>query len=182
MIDTSTLIKDIKDGDHTALREVYREFKKEFIGWSSHQFNLSTEESQEAFQFAVVTFYENVINGKLEYLSSSLKTYLFAIGKNKAMEYSRRKNLQLGISEAGDLADDIESEDDFREREERFEKAKKSMAKLGSPCSEILMSFYYQKRPLTEIATQMGYKSMESLKSQKYKCMERLRSIYFSAA
>ena len=61
----------------------------------------------------------------------------------------------------------------------RLDVMRKSIDALGNPCSELIVLFYFQKLSLSRMKEKLGYKSEESIKSQKFKCMERLRKIYF---
>jgi hypothetical protein len=51
---------------------------------------------------------------------------------------------------------------------------------LGEPCKSLLEAFYIQKRSMQEIATGFGYTNAENAKNQKYKCLMRLKKLFFS--
>src|SRR5687768_4951223 len=94
------LFEQLKKGDEKAFVALYNRHKTEFASWLQNKYNLSREESLEIFQLTMVTFYENVINHKIQALTSTLKTYLYAIGKNKALEFFRKnkKTQPMGIT------------------------------------------------------------------------------------
>jgi len=58
-----------------------------------------------------------------------------------------------------------------------FERVNKAIETLGGPCKQLLESFYYQKLSWGEIASLIGYSTPASARNQKYKCLERIRSI-----
>ena len=60
-----------------------------FISWLTNKFNCSEDEARDVYQFAVMTLYDNIKNEKLLELNSSVKTYLFAIGKHKILEQKK---------------------------------------------------------------------------------------------
>lgn len=178
------LFEQLKKGDEKAFVALYNRHKTEFASWLQNKFKLSRDESLEIFQLTMVTFYENVINNKIPALTSTLKTYLYAIGKNKALEFFRKnkKTHPMGISagtEPETLLFDIEEESDIADEEHRYNTMRVSLEKLGDPCAQIIIFFYFKNMPLIEIKERFGYKTEQSVKSQKFKCMERLRSIYF---
>jgi len=165
--------------------QLYRDHRSDFMAFIRARFQLSQEDIQEIFQLSMVTFYENVINRRVQTLDSSVKTYLFAIGKYKAMEWMRRKNKTVYLNSLDhdqELDFEVALEGEFDEDSEKNIAAiGDSLEKLGAPCSEILIAFYYHKVSLSVLAEKLGYKSEGSIKSQKYKCMERLRKIFLKA-
>ena len=56
----------------------------------------------------------------------------------------------------------------------------KAMSGLGEPCKSLLEAFYMQKRSMQEIASGFGYTNAENAKNQKYKCLMRLKKLFFS--
>lgn len=174
----------VEDAEALVL-QLYRDHRSEFMAFIRARFQLSQEDIQEIFQLSMVTFYENVINRRVQTLDSSVKTYLFAIGKYKAMEWMRKKNKMVyldSLDDGKELEFEVTLEGEFDEdSESNIAAIGASLEKLGSPCSEILTAFYYHKVSLSVLAEKLGYKSEGSIKSQKYKCMERLRKIYFDS-
>jgi DNA-directed RNA polymerase specialized sigma24 family protein len=56
----------------------------------------------------------------------------------------------------------------------------RAMGSLGEPCKSLLEAFYMQKRSMQEIASTFGYTNSENAKNQKYKCLMRLKKLFFS--
>jgi hypothetical protein len=56
----------------------------------------------------------------------------------------------------------------------------KSILGLGEPCKSLLHAFYIEKKSMQEIAGSFGYTNAENAKTQKYKCLMRLKKIFFS--
>ena len=84
-----SLIHKIKDNGASEVEAVYRDYRDEFRSWALRSFNCSNEDVQDVYQQVIIVLYENVLSGKLTQLSSNIKTYLFAIGKNKFYELMR---------------------------------------------------------------------------------------------
>ena len=55
----------------------------------------------------------------------------------------------------------------------------KAINSLGEPCKSLLEAFYLKKKNMQEIATVFGYTNAENAKNQKYKCLMRLKKIFF---
>jgi hypothetical protein len=70
--------------------------------------------------------------------------------------------------------------DEHEKRNAEFVMMEKAMSGLGEPCKSLLEAFYMQKRSMTEIASSFGYTNAENAKNQKYKCLMRLKKLFFS--
>jgi hypothetical protein len=56
----------------------------------------------------------------------------------------------------------------------------KAMNSLGEPCKSLLQAFYINKQNMQEIAATFGYTNADNAKNQKYKCLIRLKKLFFS--
>ena len=56
----------------------------------------------------------------------------------------------------------------------------KAVNTLGEPCKSLLEAFYMQKKSMQEIAETFGYTNAENAKNQKYKCLIRLKKVFFT--
>lgn len=78
---------------------------------------------------------------------------------------------------------DWQYEDDLkahREREVHYEQLDTALDQLGEPCRSLLKAFYHQDKSMQEIAADFGYTNPENAKTQKYKCLNRLRKIFYT--
>ena len=74
-------------------------------------------------------------------------------------------------------------DEDMEEHEKRdndFTLMEKAMGNLGEPCKSLLEAFYMQKKGMQEIAGIFGYTNAENAKTQKYKCLMRLKKLFFT--
>ena len=62
---------------------------------------------------------------------------------------------------------------------EDFELMEQALQHLGEPCKEFLESYYLRKKNMSEIAKEFGYTNADNAKNQKYKCLMRLKKIFF---
>ncbi len=172
-------IELIRSGDDAYITTIYREYRQPFVQWIKGEFSCTEEDAIEFFQTAVVILYDNVVTGKLQDLNSNVKTYLFAIGRNKAHEWLRyRKKLNstsddLVINYLHEDAPDIDEADYARS----LRAIDSGMNALGEPCRTLLQMFYYLKSSMREICERLQYKNEDTAKNQKYKCMKRLQAI-----
>jgi len=175
MIKDQYVIDKLKEKHLGTLDEVYLTYKKEFFLFAK-SFSLPVGDIDDIYQETVISLYENVQNKKLEYLSSTLKTYLFAIGKFKIYK-------QLEMNKRlynGDKVIHISEEMQVFEAEieaERQRRLKIGWRKLGDKCQQILELYYYRGMALDEIQTELSYTSKDVLKSQKSRCLKQLKEL-----
>ena len=172
------IIEEIKNGNQSQLASIYRAYRAEFISWLCSKFDCNRDEAREVYQVSILALHENIINEKLQKLNSSIKTYLFAIGKNKFLEFRKAQNKFVGNAETGELELEEMLTWEQEDREKKLEVMEESVVKLGDPCKSLLELYYYHDMSLEEIAMQMSYKNTATAKTLKYKCLGRLRNIF----
>jgi len=175
-MDWSSLIRKVRSGDYNELEQVYKIYREEFILWIMKSYKCSDDDAKDVYQQTIVALYENVVNEKIQNFNSSIKTYLFAIGKNKLYAASRDKHkIQMEIDEEIELTADETNREE--ENTKKLEGVEKGLDQLGNPCRKILELYYYHKKNMNEIAKVVGLKNSETAKNMKYKCLKRLRAI-----
>ena len=113
-------------------------------------------------------------------LTSTVKTYLFAIGRNKALELNKKSNRFVSDTTTDLVDDSVDSKRDHLALNKDLETVSSSLTKLGDPCKTILTLYYYKRLSMDQIADQLGYNNKDTAKNMKYKCMKRLREIFIS--
>lgn len=172
------LINKIKAGDDTIIKQIYLEHKTPFIKWIYKKFQLPQEDAIEIFQYAVVAMYDNIIQGKLEHLTGSIKTYLFSIGRNKAFELTRNNQRFIPHAELLIFQHVQHGDDNIQaSMETDLEIIEQGLKILGEPGKSILQNFYYYRLTMEEIAQKMNYKNADTVKNLKYKSLKRLQTI-----
>lgn len=135
-------------------------------------------DAKDIFHESLIVLYKNVRKEDFE-LTSSLSTYIFSIARNLWLKEitKRTKRNEVSISDSqSELSDNnpILAES-ANLKEERFKVMKAVLNEIGDPCKSLITNFYFLKKSMEEIASEMGYKSASVAKHQKYKCMERIR-------
>ncbi|MEJ1239756.1 sigma-70 family RNA polymerase sigma factor [Chryseolinea sp. T2] len=172
------LIEKIRTQGNEALAMVYENYRDEFLLWITKEFKCSLDDSKDIYQLTIMIFYDNVRTGKLLNLVSSVKTYLFGIGKNLARERQRKEKRIVPIAKEKWLKEYLIDEPEEQLDEGLFALARVALEKLGQPCQRIVELFYFEKKNMTEISEALGYKNPDTAKNQKCKCMARLRKLF----
>jgi len=125
----------------------------------------------------IIAFYENVRSGKLKVLTSSVKTYLFSIGKYNILNQLKARRRLIPTEEIFTEVD-LESNQYFKEIEltHRQVLIEQAFQQLGQACRELLMLFYYHQYSIKNIQEEMNYNNENTVKATKSRCMKSLRS------
>lgn len=142
--------------------------------------NGSYDDARDIFQEAMIVLYENA---KLEsfVLTCQIKTYVYSICRRlwlKRLQYLNKFSTQVdNLEETIPVEDDIEFQE---KRNADFVIMERALGSLGEPCKSLLEAYYLEKKDMTDIAGIFGYTNADNAKNQKYKCLMRLKKLFFS--
>lgn len=176
-MNTEPSIADLLQSKNNSFEVLYVNYKDEFMGFA-RKFSLNENEIIDIYQDTFLSLYENLLSGKLTEFTSSIKTYLFSIGKFKIYEYLR-KNSKLKVVDTP-INEEITLEDLSLENEvlsEREQLVKANFKKLGTQCQQILELFYLQGKTLADIKGEEDYENTDVVKSLKSRCLKKLKAL-----
>lgn len=136
------------------------------------------DDAKDVFQEAVIILYHKIREGSFE-LNSKLKTYLYSVSRNIWLKKLTRKGT---FSNIDDFEEKIPVEEDmelYRERDKQFLLMENALKRLGEPCQTIIRDFYIHNLSMQEICEKFGYTNTDNAKNQKYKCLQRLKKLFF---
>jgi RNA polymerase sigma factor (sigma-70 family) len=177
-MDDFSVFQRIKDGDSSELLLIYKKYRIEFLRWAVKKYGCSVDEAKDIYQQTILIFFERITQNKLSFLTSKIKTYVFAIGKNLVLEHLVRTGRYTNDVDPDQAYEIFAQKEVDAEKEKNLELIEKSLEELGEPCRTLLISYYYQKRSMQEISDSLGYKNADTAKNLKYKCLKRLKKIF----
>lgn len=142
--------------------------------------NSGTEqEAKDIYQEAVIAFYERAQQPDFE-LTCKIKTYLYAVCRRLWLKrLAEKKRFSTSIPEAETFEGVETAVQEAEEAELNFKRMGNSLQALGEPCRSILMDFYIHDFSMEIISEKFGYTSADNAKNQKYKCLQRLKKLFF---
>jgi RNA polymerase sigma factor (sigma-70 family) len=168
------LTEELRKGNKAALARVYSNYREEFILFAS-KYELAEDDILDVFQDSIIALYENAQKNKLDTIKSSLKTYLFAIGKYKIFKILKSNALSIE-TENFILIENLELyEPDMND--ELSIKLQNAYQKLGKQCKEILRLSFYEGKSNEEILEELDYSTKDVVKSQKSRCIKQLKEL-----
>jgi RNA polymerase sigma factor (sigma-70 family) len=137
------------------------------------------EEAKDIYQEAFIVLYENLQQSTFE-LTCKIKTYLYSVSRRlwlKRFNFKVKYQAELKDSEEYILFDEDNTIEKAVAEEMRFNIMEDALNKLGEPCRTILIDFYINDFNMVQIAEKMGYTNADNAKTQKYKCLMRLKKL-----
>ena len=178
-ISEQALLQGLARNDRKCVEAIYRE-NYNMIQMLIINNNGSADEAKDIFQEAMIVLYEKVRSGTFE-LNCQIKTYVYSVSRRLWLKRLQQLNRYTGGLENLDGAVPVEEEiEEHEKRNTEFEMMDKAISSLGEPCRSLLEAYYLQKRKMQEIALNFGYTNAENAKNQKYKCLMRLKKIFFT--
>ena len=141
--------------------------------------NGTADDAKDIFQEAMIVLYEKARSGTFE-LNCQIKTYVYSVCRRlwlKKLQQSNRFFEITNIESVVPVEDEVE---EHVKRNAEFEMMEKAINGLGEPCKSLLEAYYLQKKNMQDIAFDFGYTNAENAKNQKYKCLVRLKKIFFT--
>lgn len=170
----SVLLDGLKNGSDRTVIRIYDAYKADFIRFAA-RYPLASEEVTDVYQDAVTVLWEHAQQGRLDALKSSIKTYLFGVGKYMLLNRLKKTAKQQTLTD--DVAEIPDQLYDESLHQERVESLRVGFQQLGEQCRTILRLFYYEGKKLDEIQAQLGYTNKDVLKSQKSRCLKQLKEL-----
>jgi len=173
------LLEGLAKNDRQAAEALYRQHYSMVQSMVIHN-NGTTDDARDIFQEAMIVLYEKSRSGSFE-LNCQLKTYVYSVCRRLWLKKLGQRQKYIpdmnGIEETVPVDEDV---DLHEQRNGEFQVMEKALLSLGEPCKSLLEAFYLQKRNMTEIAGSFGYTNADNAKNQKYKCLMRLKKLFFA--
>lgn len=128
--------------------------------------------AREIFHDSLLLLIEKVSDPRFE-LTSKLSTYLYGINRFLWKNELRKRNRNPELEWKDTLILSAEDLNYNAEEEEKLQLLEVVLTQVSDRCRKIFEMFYFKKENMTAIAEKLGFSSVNSAKTQKYKCMER---------
>jgi len=178
-INEKALLEGLARSDRKAIETIYREnynmVQSLIINNSG-----SADDAKDIFQEAMIVLYEKVRSGSFE-LNCLIKTYVYSVSRRLWLKRLQQMNRYAPALES--LQDTVPVEDEIEENDRidnEFQAMEKAISSLGEPCKSLLEAYYLEKKNMQEISQSFGYTNADNAKNQKYKCLKRLKKIFFA--
>jgi RNA polymerase sigma factor (sigma-70 family) len=174
------LLEGLAKEDKQSIEKIYREHYNMVQSLVTNN-NGTADDAADIFQELMIVLFEKAKTGNLE-LHCQLKTYIYAVSRRlwlkKLTQAQRFAQTDVEhIEEVVSVEEDLELHE---KKQNDFTLMETAMSKIGEPCKSLLEAYYLQKKQMQVIAADFGYTNADNAKTQKYKCLVRLKKLFFA--
>ena len=194
------IIQSFIDNNQHGIREVYYAWRVPFEQ-SLMRLLPNTDDMDDAYQEAFIRLQQHILTERLtaDNIQKSVLAYFKTIGRYVALEIINQRNKgqnqpnededidaidikeELGFSD--DPMDDepqssnqsFDPNDDM-DSQERERIIRSLVEQLGKPCAPLLLGHLWENKSMEILAQELGYSNADSAKSQKAKCMKKVKT------
>jgi len=164
----------LKSKDNQAFEVLYKFYYPSVKNFITKN-NGSVDDAKDIFQETILVLLEKVPKDDFN-LTSSLKTYIFAISSNLWLKRLRDSNkivrIELDMYEKY-LTDYEEAEIDANQN--NIKRALNVFKKVTNKCKVLLTAIFYDEKNIETVTKEFGYTNKHNAQNQKFKCLEQAR-------
>lgn len=172
---TALVLSDSKE-----ITALYNSNRAAFMGFGK-KYGLNDDDLSDIYQEAFIALRKHAINGKLDSVKSSLKTYLFGIGKFMIYDLLKEKKKTISYEPAVHIAHDDIDTISFDSNTEELTLEQRLLhtyfKKLGEKCQQMLTLFYARGLSNDDIVENTDYSDSSVVRSQKSRCIKSLKEM-----
>lgn len=172
-------LRELALGGDSSWRTFYDDLRSPFRLFFLKHTTWSPEQVGALYQDVMVVVHRKVTSGDLQApLRSSLRTYLFGVGK---MLYRKQGGSKVQWEEEiPDIAVPASVEDQIAERE-RAAWVRDLLNRMDEKCREILELVYLRGFSMEAVAEDLQLSGAGSARKRKFDCLQRMRKLINSA-
>lgn len=178
--------------DNNELNRFISDEQGKVLSYLRKTFSVSDDDLNDIYQESSTALFLNIRDGKLSNLTSSLSTYFLRVCINQTLKFIGKKQKVVPLFNDNTITnkdafrpDKIDelyqlcTEDEEAEKVTRSEKIVQSIIEsMPDTCKNVFQGYYWDNLTTTTIADMYGFSNANSVKTQKYKCLQKFRSKY----
>lgn len=172
-------IEGLKTGNEATLNALYKKYYNIVLKIVVNNSG-SSEAAQDIYQETIIVLFENAQKPGFS-LNCQLQTFIYSIAKRLWLKQLRNNSnlTKLADGDEDEIVDVSEEINEHLQKEEALLRMSRSLDELGEPCKTIINDFYIHHLSMEEISEKFGYTNSDNAKTQKYKCLQRLKKHFF---
>ena len=177
---------------HQDLNRFLAEEKGKVLAYLRKKFSISDDDLDDIFQESSMALFLNIRDGKLTNLTSTLSTYFLRICINQTLKSIGKQQKVVPLFDDSTITNKDEfrsdkidelyrlcTEDEDAERVAQSERIVQNIIEvMPDTCKNIFKGYYWDNFTTSTIADMFGFANANSVKTQKYKCLQKFRNKY----
>ena len=186
MMTDAQLVQGILRNDDKVWRCIYREYKSPFIATLRKVLSapvLLTNDWEDIFEDSCMVLMDKVKGDAFMVVrNGGLFSFLVSIGTGLARNMIRRKR-PLSEAQKEKIADNVHGPvessevavDEKQQTQDEF--LDRVFNSIPGDCRMMLIKFYWEHKPMDEIASMLGLRNADTAKTKKNRCMNKFKEI-----
>lgn len=133
------------------------------------------DEALDIFQDAIVCLCKHIKQGRYDE-KYEISAFLYSVSRNLWINKVKKDSRTTELQESTDISEDYDFSNDII-TEQKARTIRQVIKQLGEKCYQLLQYAFYQKRSNNEICEIMGFSTVNAVKTQKYKCKQKLMTL-----
>jgi RNA polymerase sigma factor (sigma-70 family) len=177
-MEDSQIVSNLKKRDNAAYNLLYT-FYYPIIERFVTRNNGSVADAQDVFQETIIVLLDKVPK-KDFILTSSIKTYIFAVASNIWLKRLRDAKKFTEINNDHDQLEDLSLSEWEQREDQRVQRNKlqRILQKITRHCFVFLTKTFITGATRDQLIQALGYKNSHTFDNQKYKCLEQARKSF----
>jgi RNA polymerase sigma factor (sigma-70 family) len=175
-------IEGLKSSDEALLSALYKKYFGVVLKYVLNN-NGTEQEAQDIYQETIIVLYNNARKPDFE-LSCAIQTYIYSVARRLWLKQLNKNSHVYKLTdesdEDGTLVDVSTDVGEHEEKERHLLRMNESLVGLGEPCKTLIEDFYIRRLNMEAISEKFGYTNADNAKNQKYKCLQRLKRLFFN--
>ena len=177
---------------HQELNRFLAEEKGKVQAYLRKKFSISDDDLDDIYQESSMALFLNIRDGKLANLTSTLFTYFLRICINQALKFIGKQQKVVPLFDDSTITNKDEfrsdkidelyrlcTEDEDAEMVAYSERIVQNIIEvMPDTCKNIFQGYYWDNFTTSTIADMFGFANANSVKTQKYKCLQKFRNKY----
>ena len=175
------LIQSLSSGNMSVLDQLYDLYRDDFVRWAGNRFQVKgRDDLLDAWQDAMIMFYEQVRDKRLVNLTCEMKTYLFLIGYRRLLKMHKKME-RIDLVDEFDANINIDQSINVLDNEEMIEEQqntlKAAISELPEKSRQILILRFMEGRTIPQIMQEMGYTSENAVSVTLSRGLKKLKEL-----
>jgi RNA polymerase sigma factor (sigma-70 family) len=177
---------------HQELNRFLAEEKGKVQAYLRKKFSISDDDLDDIYQESSMALFLNIRDGKLADLTSTLSTYFLRICINQALKFIGKQQKVVPLFDDSTITNKDEfrsdkidelyrlcTEDEDAEIVAHSERIVQNIIEvMPDTCKNIFQGYYWDNFTTSTIADMFGFANANSVKTQKYKCLQKFGNKY----
>ena len=177
LMNDEQIIAAFQSGEKLRQEHAFRYLYRQYFGLVESMVLKNSGQANDVadlFQDTLIVFFNKVKQADFQ-LTSTLKTYLFAISRNLWLMKLKKSKREVQLDDGFMELPAEESVFQTLEMTEQKTLIRQLIAQLGEECQKILELYYFRKMRMAQIRLSLHLSSEQVAKNKKSKCLKQVR-------